>query len=126
MTKKEVLQIAKNAYQVVRAFEASSMKIRVNKIPTFKMLSEQQVEHLCKAVEMLRSGKRMYASSVHDAWINNMISNGWSYGKEYSKEDKKHPHMIDYRSLPPLQRAKDKLFNETVRLGYIKPTKNSK
>lgn len=126
MTKKETLQIAKNAYQVVRAFEASSNKVKISKIPTFNKLSDIQKDHLCKAVEMLKSNERMYASSIHDSWINNMIANGWTYGEEFSEESKTHPDMIDYRSLPPLQRAKDKLFNETVRLGHVKPIKNKK
>lgn len=118
MTKQERVQIAKSAHDVVNAFAES---LGVSKQPSFDELDDLSKERITEAVEYLQTTKRTYAGSIHDAWINKMIGEGWTYGKTYDEEAKTHPDMIDYRSLPPLQRAKDKLFKAVVNLGKIVP-----
>lgn len=118
MIEKRNLQIAKAGYEVCRAFEISN---GITNDTDWEKLDKTRKDNLTKAVGMLRSKKRTHVSSIHESWIDNMIRNGWSYGKVYDAEAKTHPDMIDYRSLSPLHRAKDKLFFQTVRIGYIKP-----
>jgi len=120
MTEKKIYQIAKNAYNVCRAFEISN---EGEKTPLWSKLREEDRELVIKSVELLLENNRTYASSVHDAWIDNMIEKGWTYGKEYDEKLQTNPHMIDYRSLPHLQRAKDRLFHQVVKIGYIEPSK---
>lgn len=115
---KRTEQVAKNGYEVCRAFEVSNGVINNT---DWNKLDSTRKESLVRAVSMLKKNRRAQASSVHNFWIDNMIDKGWSYGKVYDAEAKTHPDMIDYRSLPPLHRAKDKLFLQTVRIGYLEP-----
>lgn len=109
-------QVAKNGYEVCRAFEVSNGVINDT---DWSKLDSTRKDNLVRAVSMLRRNKRAQASSVHQFWIDNMIDKGWSYGKVYDAEAKTHPEMIEYRSLSPLHRAKDRLFFQTVKIGYL-------
>ena len=116
MTKLEITQIAKSAHNVVKAFTES---LGASTQPSFDELDDISKDSIVDAVEVLQEARRTYAGSVHDAWVNKMIDAGWVYGKTYDAKNKTHPDMIDYRSLPPLQRAKDKLFVAVVKLGKV-------
>lgn len=118
MIEKRNLQVAKNGYEVCRAFELAN---GFTNDTDWDKLDSTRKDNLVRAVAMLKSNRRAQTSSVHQFWIDNMIDNGWSYGKVYDAEAKTHPDMIDYRSLSPLLRAKDKLFFQTVRIGYLEP-----
>jgi hypothetical protein len=52
----------------------------------------------------------------HASWWAEKIATGWTYGPEKDVEKKKHPCMVPYSELSPLQQAKDVLFVGTVRL----------
>lgn len=111
-------QIAKSGYEVCRAFEVSN---GVTNDTDWDKLDTLRKDSLVKAVSMLRKNRRAQASSIHNFWINNMIDQGWSYGKVYDSEAKTHPDMRDYRSLSPIHRAKDRLFFQTAKIGYLEP-----
>ena len=116
MTKQEIEQIARSAHDVVNVYGESLGEVSQ---PKFDELDELSKETIVEAVHLLKSEEKIYAGSVHNAWVNKMIDAGWVHGKVYDIEAKTHPDMIDYRSLPPLQRAKDRLFNSVVRIGAV-------
>ena len=41
----------------------------------------------------------MLSEKVHNAWMKEKEAQGFSYGKEYDKEKKKHPDMLPYNEL---------------------------
>jgi hypothetical protein len=54
---------------------------------------------------------------MHISWMESRAVNGWVYGKEICRENKTHPYMVPYLSLPPHQRAKDHLFITAAKLA---------
>ena len=41
----------------------------------------------------------LLSEKVHNAWMKEKEAQGFSYGEEYSKEEKKHPDMLPYNEL---------------------------
>ena len=41
----------------------------------------------------------LLSEKVHNAWMKEKEAQGFSYGKEYDKENKKHPDMLPYNEL---------------------------
>lgn len=58
------------------------------------------------------------ASTQHEAWLKDKISDGWKYGKVKDPEKKEHPCCVPYSELPVEQRVKDALF-----VGVVKALK---
>lgn len=54
----------------------------------------------------------------HESWLKEKEETGWKYGPEKNIELKEHPCMVPYEQLPPLQKAKDYLFVNTVRTTW--------
>ena len=102
--------ITKTAYEVCRAY---SQGIGRGALPWENMSKSQRLRGM-EAVEMLLSKGVKSPSAVHDLWISNMISDGWVYGKDFCGEKLTHPMMLNYKSLPPQERTKDKLFSIVV------------
>jgi len=48
--------------------------------------------------------------SQHDAWMEEKINNGWTYGVVKDAERKTHPCLVPFNLLPMVQQQKDKLF----------------
>lgn len=116
MTKKGIKDLGIKAYEMVRAYEVLNGD---ESSKPFKDLNKSERENVLSTVEFILDEPKTYAGAVHDKWINFMISKGWSYGKELDVDNKKHPDMVNYRSLSPMARAKDKIFLDTVKLGNI-------
>lgn len=55
------------------------------------------------------------ASSQHEAWMEDKRRDGWKHGLVKDAHKKEHPCMVPYDELPPMQRAKDHLFQGIVR-----------
>lgn len=53
-------------------------------------------------------------SSQHDAWMQDKINDGWSYGEVKNAEEKTHPCIVPYDQLPVHQQKKDALFQAIV------------
>lgn len=52
---------------------------------------------------------------LHEAWVNEKIADGWSFGKVKDPEAKTHPCLVDYEQLPLHQQAKDNVFSAIVK-----------
>jgi len=50
----------------------------------------------------------------HNAWLEQMIIDGWKYGETLDEEKKEHPEMLPYQGLPIHQQVKDSLFLSVV------------
>lgn len=54
------------------------------------------------------------ASSNHDVWMEQKLREGWRYGPIKDVENKVHPCLLPYQSLPAEQKRKDVLFGFVV------------
>lgn len=60
----------------------------------------------------------------HEQWSKFKIAQGYVYGEVKDDEKKTHPCLVPYEQLPEMQKAKDKLFQDSIRsmlgaIGYI-------
>ncbi|HHS83699.1 MAG TPA: hypothetical protein ENK38_02080 [Gammaproteobacteria bacterium] len=51
----------------------------------------------------------------HRSWLEAKVMAGWVYGEVKDPAAKTHPCMLPYDQLPDEQRAKDRIFLDTVR-----------
>jgi len=54
-------------------------------------------------------------SALHDNWVADMVSSGWSLGPVKNPVLQTHPNIVPFELLPPVQQAKDKLFAAIVK-----------
>ena len=47
---------------------------------------------------------------LHGSWVQAYFEMGWTYGPEYSREQKTHPDLVPYAQLGQLERDKDAVF----------------
>lgn len=47
---------------------------------------------------------------LHGSWMQAYFAMGWTYGEQYSREDKTHPDLVPYADLGQLERDKDAVF----------------
>lgn len=51
----------------------------------------------------------------HESWTREKVAAGWVYGETKDPEARRHPCLVPYADLPPVQRAKDAIFVGVVR-----------
>ena len=71
----------------------------------------------------LQSDLERIAKAVHGAWMHQRKSEGWTYGLIQSEAEKTTPFMVDFESLPELEKEMDRVtVRQTIRtlleLGY--------
>lgn len=66
-------------------------------------------------VRVIVSDPETKPATLHVAWWQNKIADGWTYGTVKEPTRKLHPCMVPYEQLPPEQRAKDAIFHAVVR-----------
>ena len=54
-------------------------------------------------------------SALHKDWTAMKLKDGWSWGSEKDPEQKTHPCLVPFESLPPYQQEKDRIFIGIVR-----------
>lgn len=92
--------------------------------PAWEAAPEWQRESCIKGVGGVLAGNDPKAS--HASWLAEKERTGWVYGPIRDVEAKTHPCMVPYEELPLDQRAKDRIFVETVRavayaLAFLPP-----
>ena len=57
------------------------------------------------------------AKNVHEVWSAGRIRDGWTYGKERSDAEKKHPCLVSYEELSEEEKVYDRNTSiETIKL----------
>ena len=111
-----ITKLAETAYEVVRAYE----KVNHNtKDPSWEDLGDYLRESMCTSVRLLRDSEKTSPATLHELWVDSLVCEGWTYGKTINLEERTHTDLVNFRSLRPLERAKYKLFYETVSVGNI-------
>lgn len=54
---------------------------------------------------------------MHNNWMKDRLADGWKFGDVKDVEKKLHPCLVAYSELPMLQRVKDALFINTIRMS---------
>lgn len=65
-----------------------------------------------ESIRAARQGEQ--PPQLHARWIRAMAALGWTWGPERDPENKRHPNMIPFGSLPPAEQDKDVLFAATA------------
>jgi hypothetical protein len=72
-----------------------------------------------KGVAAIIASGRFVPELSHDAWCQEKVRTGWTYGPVKDASKKEHPCLVKYHELPyPLQ-AKDAIFGAVV-VGILK------
>lgn len=71
----------------------------------------------------LQNDMEMIAQAVHDSWALERQKGGWKYGDVLDRENKTHPSMREYESLPEAEKELDRVtIRQTIKmllwLGY--------
>ena len=81
--------------------------------PAWHNLTDAQREGVLKGAEHALAGGTPEAS--HELWMASRIAEGWVFATVKDFAAKTSPNLVPYAELPEAQRAKDALFQRTVR-----------
>jgi hypothetical protein len=57
-------------------------------------------------VRLIARGSIREPEQLHRRWLDAAAKNGWRYGPVKSVPKKRHPHVVEFKELPPLQQLK--------------------
>lgn len=106
-----VTNVARIAHEVDRAY---LMTIGGNVGEPWEKASADDRDGVVMTVRAMSVG-HVTPRSTHEAWVTEMIRNGWRRGETYSTKKKTHPNIGDYDELPPEVRARDAILAAVVR-----------
>lgn len=72
-------------------------------------------EHFKRGVQFVLDNPTLNAKDGHDFWVTDHLARGWTWGEAKDRENKKHPSLVPFERLSPLEQAKDRLFIAIVR-----------
>jgi len=103
--------IAKVCHEANRAFCEANLdfsQVEWNHAPDWQRNSAMQ------GVLYRLSNPDAKHSDQHDAWMQDKIAAGWTYGVKKDADNKTHPCIVPYDELPEFQKRKDALFQAIV------------
>lgn len=110
--KLEVEQIAKIAHQANKAYcESIGDLSQVD----WDSAPEWQRSSAVTGVQFIRDNPCAHPGEVHESWLRQKFSDGWTYGPVKDPEKKEHPCCVEYAALPTEQIAKDHLFKAVAK-----------
>jgi hypothetical protein len=81
-------------------------------VPSWDAATEEQ-----RRSTILSVGRALAGASpeqVHDEWRADRDAQGWTWGPVKDSRARRHPCLLPYDQLPPVQQVKDKLFLAVV------------
>ena len=107
-----------NVHIALLCHEANRLLCRVtgdNSQKHWDDAEQWQRDSAIKGVEFAIANPDAPASAQHDAWMQDKLDAGWTYGPEKDAVLKTHPCIIPYDGLPLVQQMKDHLFRNIVK-----------
>lgn len=82
--------------------------------PDWADAEEWQKQSSRDAVKFHLDNPNVQTHLAHDKWVEEKQKAGWSYGPIKDVPNRKHPCMVSFFQLPPLQQNKDFLIQALV------------
>lgn len=111
MLQEQVVEIARVCHEVNRAY---CLALGDTSQPAWEDAPEWQKTSAINGVTMHLFNPQAGPEASHEAWLNEKVAAGWTYGPTKDPEHKKHPCMVPFKKLPVEQRAKDFIFRAVV------------
>jgi NTP pyrophosphatase (non-canonical NTP hydrolase) len=83
--------------------------------PSWEDAPEWQRKSLINGVRFRLENPNAPDSASHDNWAAEKRADGWVWGPFKIPETKRHPCLVPFEELSPIQQAKDRLCGEVVR-----------
>lgn len=106
-----IYAIAQVAHEINRAY---CQAMGDNSQPSWDDAPSWQIESAVNGVFFHINTPDAGADASHNSWMAEKIENGWVYGEVKDPENKLHPCIVPFESLPKEQQAKDFLFRQVV------------
>lgn len=107
-----LIQIAKVCHEANKAFcETNGDDSQKSWIDAEEWQVDSVIDGVIHALDNPAVGPRQ----SHQNWYNKKKQEGWVFGEEKNTDEKTHPCMVSYSSLPDFQRKKDALFLAVIR-----------
>lgn len=111
-TRQRVIQIAKTAHEVNRAYCQSTGD---DSQPSWADAPDWQKSSAINGVNYHLGNETSSPADSHNNWMKEKENDGWVFGEEKDADKKTHPCMVPYDELPEEQQTKDKLFIAVVK-----------
>lgn len=114
-SKSRFVYFAEDIAQVCHDANASWCRVMGdNSQPSWESAPEWQRNSAIVGVKFHISSPDAKASSSHESWVKQKVSDGWKYGPEKDPDKKEHPCIVPFESLPFNQKIKDFIFRAIV------------
>ena len=105
-------QIARALHEVLRAHNLAHGD---DSLPPWEEAHDWQHAASLEAVAFHKANPNASPSETHEAWMAEKRAGGWRYGSVKDADARTHPMLVDYKDLPPHERAKDYIAAAIVR-----------
>ncbi len=111
-TNDEIVKIARVCHEVNKVYcEAMGDKSQKH----WELAEDWQKESSINGINCFLKNKDCSPEDTHRDWCKQKIADGWSYGEIKDPDNKQHPCLVDYNSLPFEQQVKDQLWLAVVK-----------
>jgi len=108
----DIVKIARVCHEANRAWCEAHYDYRQK---SWSEAEQWQRDSAVEGVKFALANPRSTDNAQHEAWMNDKIADGWTYGETKNSEKKTHPCLVPFVDLPVFQQLKDKLFRGIVR-----------
>jgi RyR domain len=104
--------LAKVAYEAMRAYN-QTLGVYSEK-PWDQLAEPEQNAHVQRVAYRLDNPGAPDAA-LHDQWVMQMFWAGWRWGEVRNQQDRTHPELMPFTTLPEVDQYREKLFAAIVR-----------
>ena len=108
----KTIDIARIAYETVSQLAES---IGIPGYLAWKDLDDREIYGFLRSVVFVIDYPMTTPDSLHNAWVQVKIDDGWKYGDEIDRRKKLHNHLQSFGYLTPFQRAEYFVFLAVVK-----------
>ncbi len=106
---KKTITIEEAAMVINETLRGWRMAIGDEVIDTWADAAQAQRDIHIASIDWYMESPQSTAKAFHDQWRAWMYDNGWTWGEARDVEAKKHPLIVPWDDLPPLQQIKTRL-----------------